>query len=361
VEIMGEVTAAPCVDVHTHVVPSRWPGGTSGGLGGFRIEPDRDREGFLQVTRDGRTLRSVGPEGWDPASRLAAMDRSGVGTHVLSPTPFTYLHDAPPAVAAEVCRFQNESLVEFRRADPDRLLAFGVLPLQDPAAAVDEARFIAEAGLHGVAIGTDVGGVPLGDQRFFEVYEAVSALGLAVFVHPHEGAVTPALDEVGLGFGCAYPLSTAAAAAHLLWSGVLDRYPDLRICLAHGGGALPSLVGRLSTGWERLPGRAGRLRRHPREALAQFWTDSLTYDAEVLRLVLSVVGETRVVLGTDFPFAAMEQPAGQVLREAEAAGIISPAARARILTENVEALLGRPLAGSVREPQQRPASAPSPR
>jgi aminocarboxymuconate-semialdehyde decarboxylase len=337
--------ATTLIDVHTHFVPGAWPSRSagavgSGGAAGVAIAQDPEREGFLRITRGERTLRVVGPEGWAPSARLRGMDDAGVARHVVSPAPFTFLYDAPPDEAADICRFQNEALVEFRRADPDRLLGFGVVPLQDPTAAVEELRHVAAQGLQGVAIGTEVAGLHLGDPGFFEVYEAAAALGLAIFIHPQEDSVDPALERAGLGFGCGYPLATTAAAAQLAWSGVLDRFPDLRICLAHGGGALPSLVGRLGLGWERLAGRAGRLRMHPREALARFWTDSLTYDPEVLRLVLSLVGPGHVVLGTDFPFAAQETPAGRVVREAESRSIVSAEESSRILSRNALTLLG---------------------
>jgi len=326
-------TPGPVIDVHTHAIPDAWAEHLE--ASGVSFGHDGDQ---IVVRRHGRVVRVVPRVGWDGAARLAAMDELGVDVHVVSPPPFLYLYDVDPGLGAECCRAVNEAALRMTAASPERLLGLGAVPLQEPSRAVDEVAWLAAAGFRGIAIGAEINGELPGSDRFVPVLEAAAALRMVVFVHPREESVDPALEPVGLGFGLGFPSATGTAAAHLAWSGILDRLPGLQVLLAHGGGTLPALVGRLTTGWERLPGRAGRLEMHPRQALGRFWADSLTYDPDVLRLAATVFGEGHVLLGSDFPFAAREEPLGDALRHAVAAGLLSSDALAAIAGENATRL-----------------------
>ena len=185
------------------------------------------------------------------------MDREGVAVQVLSPIPVTFCYQAPAAGAAELASAQNEFFARIVRQHPTRFAALGAVPLQDPDRAVDEMRrCMRHPGFLGVEIGTQVGGRELGDPCFDRFFAVAAELGALVFVHPSDQDLPPRMTEAGIGFGAGMPVETGIAAAVLITSGALQRRPGVRLCLAHGGGALPSLIGRLDKG--ALMAGAGR-------------------------------------------------------------------------------------------------------
>jgi aminocarboxymuconate-semialdehyde decarboxylase len=183
------------------------------------------------------------------------------------------------------------------------------VPLQDPDAAVEELRrCVLELGFPGVEIGTRVGDLELADARFAPFFDAADELGAVVFVHPVDETLDPRFARAGLAFGAGMPTETAVAAAGLLTAGTLAERPGVRLCLAHGGGALPGTLPRIAHG-QTLAGSAATALERARG----LWCDSLTYDLASLELAVERFGADHVVLGTDYPFAAREQPAGAVL------------------------------------------------
>jgi aminocarboxymuconate-semialdehyde decarboxylase len=287
-----------------------------------------------------RRYREIDDRCWSPERRIADMDAEGVAVQVVSPMPVTLCHDAPPAGAAELARSQNTFLATLVAEAPARFRALGAVPLQDVDAAVAELRrCVLGLGFPGVEVGTRVGPLELSDPSLSLFFDAAEELGAVVFVHPVDETLDPRLAAMGVAFGVGMPTETAVAGAGLLTAGTLVERPNVRVCLAHGGGALPAILPRVTKGQSIAAAAAGH-RAVPLAdtALARagrLWTDSLTYDATSLRLVLDRVGEDHVVLGTDYPFAAREAPAGAVL------GDLDPSMRARIGAVNGETLMTR--------------------
>lgn len=296
-----------------------------------------------------RRYREIDDRCWSAARRLEDMDAEGVAVQVVSPMPVTLCHDAPAAGAAELASTLNTFLAALVAEAPERFRALGAVPLQDVDAAIVELRrCVLELGFPGVEIGTRVGRLELSDPSLDPFFAAADELGAVVFVHPVDETLDPRLAAMGVAFGVGMPTETAVAGAGLLTAGTLTGRPNARVCLAHGGGALPAILPRVTKGQSIAAAAAGRGPVPDAETAlvraGQLWTDSLTYDATSLRLVLDRAGEDHVVLGTDYPFAAREAPAGAVLRD------LDPDRASRIRAVNGRTLL-TPTAAAELEPR----------
>lgn len=303
------------VDVHTHAIDPLLPD--------LARDYPYDRWPSVQRTGDDRAaifvgsrhFRDIDAACWSVERRLADMDDEGVAMQVLSPVPVTFCHHAPPAGAAVLARAQNNFLASMVAQAPDRFAALGAVPLQDVPEAVKELRRCREdLGMLGVEIGTVVGELELADPSFHAFFDAAAESGALVFVHPDELPAGRRQRPHELSFGLGMPEETAFAAAALIMSGAFDRWPNLRLCLAHGGGTLPLLLPRMDRGWQMSREAERRCDLPPGEYATRLYCDSLTYDSASLRLCGERFGASHVLLGTDYPFLAGERPAGAVVR-----------------------------------------------
>jgi aminocarboxymuconate-semialdehyde decarboxylase len=243
------------------------------------------------------------------------MDREGVAVQVLSPIPVTFCYRASAAGAAELASAQNEFFARIVHHHPIRFAALGAVALQDPDRAVEEMRrCMRHRGFLGVEIGTQVAGTELADPTLDRFFAVAHELGALVLVHPSDQDLSPRVNELGLGFGAGMPTETALAAAALIVGGALSRRPEVRICLAHGGGALPGLIGRLDKE-AIIAGATAGSPTLPSRIASQLWCDSLTYHQSALLAAIDVFGADHVVFGSDYPFPAMPQPIDDIVRE----------------------------------------------
>jgi aminocarboxymuconate-semialdehyde decarboxylase len=328
------------IDIHTHAVPPvRESSGAEKAAGRPYTE---DSGGSRRVLAKGELLRVLTPHAWDPSARLERMDAHGVEVQAVLPAPFTFLYGADPGLAAEFAAEQNEAMASFCSACPSRLIGFASVPLQDPGHAVAELRrAILELGLRGVEIGTNAVGLQLHDTELDPFFRAAEDLDVPVFIHPGPLEKSGRSVHSGLAFALARPLETELATGSLVFGGVLERHPRLKICLAHGGGGVPATAGRWEHGWaKRTPGvRADSA--SPRALLRRLWADTLTYDPEILPLTERVFGSDHLMVGTDAPFAAQENPPGAAAAEAARRGLFAdPALDVDAMAANARAFLG---------------------
>lgn len=289
------------VDAHRHVivpeimasaVPQQW-------------RPAITRDGGQPVLGfRGREIRSVTGEFSDITVMLAESAATGVDHLLLSPWINLIPVDATPADARLVCDVQNQALAALAAAHPGRLSAVGAVPLGEPeVAARDLAELMTVPGMRGVEIPSSVAGRYLGEDFFLPFWEAAEDTQALVFIHPTtRGLGVPALDDYYLWNSVGNPLETAIAAAHLVVAGVLERHPRLRVLLAHGGGALPSLRGRLRRAFAVRPEAGARLTAGPDESLRRFLYDTVTHDHDLLAALIGYAGPQHVLLGSDGPF-----------------------------------------------------------
>lgn len=331
------------VDVHTHAFPPSLPDLEAADPWGRWPGVERLTETSARILVGGRPYRDIDDRCWSAERRVADMDAESVALQVVSPTPVTFCHDAPAAGAERLARAQNDFLAGLVAQRPDRLRALGAVPMQDPARAVAELRrCVGQLGFLGVEIGTRVGDRELGDPEFDPFFDAAAELGALVFVHPADTTLDPRLATAGVAFGAGMPTETGICGAALLVSGALARRrPGIRLCLAHGGGTLPWLLPRLDKG-ELIKDPDTPPDQLPSSLATSLYSDSLTYDPDSLLLAVHRYGPAHVLLGTDYPFAAREAPAGAVL--AEAGSRLPDELRAAIGAGNAVALGVQPAA-----------------
>ncbi len=265
---------------------------------------------------------------------LDEMKKSGVDSALLSPWVSLVRYEATPEESLSACQVQNDALAALVKKYPQRVAALGLLPLQDVALSIKELERLMKSGLQGVEIGTHVNGVYPGDVRFRPFWEACESLEALVFIHPVEGGGRAELRDYYMWNVIGNPLETTVAGGHLILSGVLDAYPRLKILLAHGGGALPYLHGRLDRGFEQRPEINTVISRLPTDYLKQFYFDTITHDPAMLCELVNLVGADRVLLGSDYPFDMGNENPVKLVRMAN----LSAAAEAMILGDNASRL-----------------------
>jgi aminocarboxymuconate-semialdehyde decarboxylase len=262
------------------------------------------------VWENGKQFVEYGPKRIGSATRefvapekiLAEMTASGVDAVLLCPWVSLVRYEAKPEESLAACQIQNDALVLLTKKYPQQVAALGMIPLQDVALAIQELERVMKLGLKGVEIGAHVNGVYPGDASFRPFWEACESLGAFVFIHPVEGGGRPELQNYYMWNVIGNPMDTTIAAGHLILSGVMDAYPRLKILLAHGGGTLPFIHGRLDRGFKQRPEINKVISKTPTEYLKQFYFDSITHDATVLRGLVDLVGADNVLLGSDYPF-----------------------------------------------------------
>jgi aminocarboxymuconate-semialdehyde decarboxylase len=243
------------------------------------------------------------------------MNLDGVAVQVLSQIPVTFCYQASAAGAAELASAQNEFFARIVGQYPARFAALGAVPLQDPDRAVDEMRqFMRTPGFLGVEIATRVGDIELGDPSLDRFFAVAAELGALTLVHPSDQDLPVRMTRADIGFGAGMPLETGMAAALLITSGALQRRPGVRLCFAHGAGALPSMIGRLDKG-ALIAGTPRTSPELPSRQAARLWCDSLTYYRPALLAAIDVFGAGHVVLGSDYPFAAKPDPIEDVVAD----------------------------------------------
>jgi len=303
------------------------------------------REGGQQAFEVGRReVRSAVRE-WTDLDRIVAdQDAAGTDVVVLSPLVLLLSYDAPPTEAVRRCRIQNEGLARMVAAAGGRVGALGTVPLQDPRPAAQELRaLMADGVLGGVEVAANVGGRYLGDDAFEPFWAAAEETGAVVFIHPTtRGFDAPVFGEHYLWNAVGNPLETTVTAAHLVMTGTMERHPGLKVVLAHGGGAILTLRGRLRHAHSFQPQARSRLAESPEESLRRFHYDTVVHDADLLRGLVETVGADRVVLGSDHPFDMGDLRPADTVRSAA----LDPHDEAAVLGGNAARLLGLEVAAA---------------
>jgi aminocarboxymuconate-semialdehyde decarboxylase len=292
--------ATSTIDIHAHFVPEEYLRliETEGQSYGVSLRPGPNGPFIVmgQVAIGPITARYH-----DFSLRLKVMDAQGVAVHALSLMP-PMVYWADGSLGLRLAKLVNDAMAGAARLHPDRFVSLATLPLQDPEAAIAEAeRAVTELGCSGIYLGTNVRGKELTDSSFLPVFERIHALRVPIFLHPLNVIGAQRLTNYYLHNLLGNPFDTAVAAANLIFSGLLDRFPKLEICLPHAGGALPYLIGRLNHGWKvRQECRA--LKRPPSSYLRRFTYDTISHAPESLNYLINLVGVDRVMMGSDYCF-----------------------------------------------------------
>jgi len=337
------------IDIHTHILPREWPDlDEKFGYPGF-IRLEHCDECSARMMIGGRVFRNVQDNVWNPERRIEDMDAAEVSMQVLSTVPVMFSYWAKPHDALELSRILNDHIAEVVRARPQRFVGLGTLPLQDVDLAAGElTRCVRELGLRGIEIGTHVDPNEhchgpdcrnLDDRSLDVLWRTAQDLNTAIFIHPWDMMGRERMPRYWLPWLVGMPAETSLAICSMIFGGVFERFPNLRVAFAHGGGAFPFTIGRIERAFHVRPDLvATENNTNPRDYLAtdtapaRFYVDSLVHDADALRMLLKLFGPQRVALGSDYPFPLGEMRAGQLvdsikLSAKEKAQVLSGAAR----------------------------------
>ncbi len=288
------------IDIHAHFVPEEYLRliEAEGEPYGVRLRPGPNGP-LIAVGQV--AIGPITPHYHDLNLRLKAMDRLGVTVHALSLMP-PMVYWADGALGGRLACLVNDAMAEASQAHPGRFVFLATLPMQDPEAAVNEVnRAVTELGCRGIYLGTNVRGKELTDPSFVPVFERIHTLNIPIFLHPLNVIGAQRLTNYYLQNLLGNPFDTAVAAANIIFSGLLDRFPNLQVCLPHAGGALPYLIGRLNHGW-KVRQECKALKKPPSSYLRRFTYDTISHAPESLDYLVKLVGADRVMMGSDYCF-----------------------------------------------------------
>jgi aminocarboxymuconate-semialdehyde decarboxylase len=303
------------IDVHTHVIPENWPNlAERYGYGGW-VQIEHTGPGCARMVQEGKLFRRVDANSWDANVRLKDCDRDGVSVQVLSTVPVMFSYWARADDALDLARLLNDHIAGLVHRFPKRFVGLGTVPMQDPDLAARELeRCVKVLGLAGIEIGTHINGRNLDDPRVVAVLEAAQELGAAVFVHPWDMLGRERMDRYWLPWLVGMPAETSLSICCMIFGGVFEKLPRLRVCFAHGGGAFPSSLGRIEHGFHARPDLvAVNNKTNPSAYIGRFYVDSLVHDAEFLNYMLKLMGARTIALGSDYPFPLGEDRPGSLI------------------------------------------------
>jgi len=326
------------IDVHTHILPSVIPDfNTRYGYGDWISLQKLD--GQTKMWKGGKVFRVVEPNCFEPEVRIKECDDYHVDVQVLSTVPVMFSYWSKPEHGLEMAKYLNDDLSQTVKSNPKRFVGLGTLPMQSPDLAIQELRrCIQDLGLLGVQIGSHVNDWNLSEPAIFPVFEECARLGACVFVHPWDMMGQESMEKYWLPWLVGMPAETARAICSLIFGGVFERLPNLKVCFAHGGGSFPITIGRIEKGFNVRPDLVAIDNNvNPRNYLGRFWIDSLVHDEKALQFCIDLLGEDKICLGSDYPFPLGEVPeCGHLIENS----VLSTTVKEKILEKNVLDFLG---------------------
>jgi aminocarboxymuconate-semialdehyde decarboxylase len=307
------------IDIHTHILPSSLPSFKSRfGYGGFvemRSCPDCDNDSVDLYYDDGRFFRKVQKNAFEAQARIEEMDKAHVTQQVLSTVPVMFNYHIAAKDNEVVSQFLNDHIAEVVRKHPDRFFGLGTAPMQDPDLAAKEAvRCRKDLGLHGIQMGSHINDWNLSARELDPFYSACEESNVALFIHPWDMMGQSKMQKYWLPWLVGMPAEGSLAICSMIFGGVFERFPRLRVAFAHGGGSFAYTLGRIQHGFEARPDLcAVDSQKSPSDWLGHFWVDALVHDPAALSFLIEKVGTQKVCMGTDYPFPLGEQNPGELI------------------------------------------------
>lgn len=302
------------IDIHTHIIPEHLPDFKGKyGYGGF-ISLDHHKPCCARMMIDGRFFREIQDNCWDAGVRMKDCDHHKVDVQVLSTIPVMFSYWAKANDALDLSRFLNDHIAAIVQAYPKRFAGLGTVPLQSPDLAIRELERCMQIGLRGVQIGSHVNDWNLNAPELFPFFEAASEMGASIFVHPWDMMAKEKMPRYWLPWLVGMPAETSLAICSMIFGGVFERLPGLKVAFAHGGGAFPSSIGRIEHGFNVRPDLVAVDNNvNPRQYLDKFYLDTLVHDPLMLDLLMKIFTEKQLALGTDYPFPLGELEPGKLI------------------------------------------------
>jgi aminocarboxymuconate-semialdehyde decarboxylase len=300
------------IDIHTHIMPENVPNWFEKyGYGEF-IRLEHHKPCCARMIKGDKVFREIEHNCWDPKARMKEMDMTEVSKQVLSTIPVLFNYFAKPEHALETSRFFNDHIAQCVDHHPDRFIGLGTVPMQDVDTAIKEMeRCVTELKMPGLEIGSNINTQSLSEPHFMPFWEAAEQLGCSIFVHPWEMMGEKEMQKYWLPWLVGMPAETSRAICSMIFGGIFERFPKLKVAFAHGGGSFPSTIGRIEHGFNVRPDLcAVDNGKNPRDYIGKFWIDSLVHDPKALDYILDIMGHDHVCLGSDYPFPLGEHHPG---------------------------------------------------
>jgi aminocarboxymuconate-semialdehyde decarboxylase len=306
------------IDMHTHIIPKKLPNWTKKfGYGDFIFLEEKDEQS-ADMMQGGKYFRTIKENCWDEKVRIEEYKGNNTQTQVVCTIPVMFSYWAKPEDGLEVSRFLNDHIIELVNQYPKNYIGLGTIPMQDTDLAIKELERIQKLGMVGIQIGSNINNENLSEERFFPIFEACERLGMAVMIHPWQMMGFDDMRKYWLPWLVGMPAETSRAACSLIFSGTLERLPNLRICFSHAGGSFIPTIGRIEHGFNCRPDLVAIDNKvNPREYLGKFWVDCITHDIDMLKYILKAQGSKRVCLGSDYPFPLGDLEIGKFIEDSD--------------------------------------------
>jgi aminocarboxymuconate-semialdehyde decarboxylase len=304
------------IDTHTHILPKKLPNWSDKyGYGDF-IYLQHHKKGFAKMMRGNQFFREINENSWNPELRIKEYAKFNTQVQVVCTVPVMFSYWAKPLDCLDVSRYLNDDIAELIVKYPKNYLGLATIPMQDTELAIQELERCKTIGISGIQIGSNINDLNLNEERFFPIFEACERLSMAVLVHPWNMMGEKNIQRYWLPWLVGMPAETARAAASMIFSGIFEKLPKLRVMFAHAGGSFLPTIGRIQHGFDCRPDLVAIDNPiSPRNYLGKFWVDSITHDPLMLEYVLKLQGSKKVTLGTDYPFPLGDLEVGKFIED----------------------------------------------
>lgn len=304
------------IDSHTHILPKKLPDWSGKfGYGDF-IYLQHHKTGYAKMMRGNQFFREIRDNCWDPEVRIEEYTQFKTQVQVICTIPVMFGYWAKPLDGLDIARFLNDHIVKVIDKYPQNYIGLGTLPMQDTSLALKELERCKKIGLKGIQIGSNINNENLNEGRFFPIFQECEKLGMALLIHPWEMMGEKHMQRYWLPWLVGMPAETSRAICSMIFGGIFEKLPDLRVNFAHAGGSFLSTIGRIQHGFNCRPDLVAIDNPTPPiNYLGKFWVDSVTHDPMMLEYVVKLVGSKRVTLGSDYPFPLGDLEIGRFIEE----------------------------------------------
>ena len=304
------------IDMHTHIMPKHLPRWAEKfGYDGF-IHLDHHKDGWARMMQGDKFFREINENCWNPEVRINEYLEFKTHVQVVCTIPVLFAYFAKPEDGLEVAKFLNDDLADLVHKYPKNYIGLGTIPMQDVDLSVQELHRIKQIGLHGIQIGSNIENKNLNEPEFFPIWEACEQLDLAVMVHPWNMMGKKYMDRYWLPWLVGMPAETSRAMCSMIFGGVFDRFPKLRVNFCHASGAFLATLGRIEHGFNCRPDLVAVDNPvNPRNYCGKYWVDCITHDSLMLEYILKLQGSKRVTLGSDYPFPLGDLEIGKFIEQ----------------------------------------------